>query len=105
MVAPWVVYWLVASEALTVKEKVPGALGTPVTPPSVPSVKPAGIVPLSRLHVYGVGPPVADRLAVYETPTSPTAIGMPVMDAGVVASVGLGAGVGDALGVGGTLFF
>ena len=35
-------------------------------------------------------------------PTSPPDIGMPVMDAGVDAAVGLGGGVGNRLGDGGT---
>src|SRR5712691_6506126 len=95
MVAPWVVYWLSASDALTVKFDVPAALGTPVTLPSAPSERPPGNAPLSRVHVYGEAPPLAPRLAVYAMPTSPPAIGMPVMDAGVEACVGLGGGVGD----------
>src|SRR6266852_6218838 len=100
MVAPWVVYWLAESDALTVKLKVPAAVGTPLTPPSEPSVRPPGSAPLSRTHVYGEAPPLAPRVAVYAMPTSPPAIGMPVMDAGVEAWVGLGAGVGVGLGVG-----
>src|SRR6266849_9409172 len=104
MVAPWVVYWLAESDALTVKLKVPAAVGTPLTPPSEPSVRPPGSAPLSRVHVYGEAPPLAPRLAVYTMPTSPPAIGMPVMDAGVEACVGLGGGVGDELGDGGTMF-
>ena len=98
MVAPWVVYWLVESDALTLNVKVPGAVGTPATPPSECRASPFGNAPLSRDHVYGEAPPLAPRLAVYAMPTSPPAIGMPVIDAGVKACVGLGCGVGDGLG-------
>ena len=45
---------------------------------------------------------MAVRVAVYAMPTSPAGIGMPVIDAGVEAAVGLGAGGGCRLGVGGT---
>src|SRR5579859_1201271 len=103
MVVPCVVYWLSASDAFTVKVNDPAALGTPVILPSLPSVRPPGKAPPSSDHVYGDTPPLAPRVVVYTMPTSPPAIGMPVIDAGVEACVGLGTGVGDGLGVGGTM--
>jgi len=92
---------VVRVRSLDGEAECPSTLGTPVTPPSAPSVSPPGNAPPSRDHVYGEAPPLAPRLAEYEMPTSPPAIGMPVMDAGVEACVGLGAGVGVGVGVGG----
>lgn len=53
---------LVASSTCTVNEEVPDAVGVPENTPEADSDTPAGSVPDS-LHVYGVTPPDAARVA------------------------------------------
>jgi hypothetical protein len=56
--------------ALTVKVDVPAVVGVPVISPVAARIKPAGNVPLSRLHTM-VPVPVAASFAVYAVPTVP----------------------------------
>ena len=56
----------------TREENDPDCVGVPVIAPvEESSDNPAGRVPDLRDHTYGFVPPVADRLAEYETPTLP----------------------------------
>src|SRR5439155_20127323 len=86
MVAPWSVYWLAESDALTVQLNVPAAVGAPLTPPSEPSVRPPGAGPPSGAKVSGEAPPAAQGSAVTPLPLSPSAMWTPVIEA--VAEVG-----------------
>ena len=52
-----------ASVTFTVKEDEPLVVGVPLMTPAVLSERPAGKVPLLRLHVYGEVPPVAASVA------------------------------------------
>lgn len=67
--------WLLLTESVTWKVSgafVTGWVGVPVIAPVVAvSDKPVGKLPLVRVHVYGVVPPVAARVALYAVPTWP----------------------------------
>src|SRR5438270_9769201 len=52
---------------------VVAAVGAPLITPEELSVKPAGSDPLLRLQVKFASPPVADRVCVYDAPTTPSA--------------------------------
>ena len=54
----------VESVTCTVKLDVPAAVGVPEITPAVLTVRPAGSVPLARLHAKGGVPPVAVTVRV-----------------------------------------
>jgi hypothetical protein len=59
------------SVAITVKEKVPDAVGVPLIWPELLSVNPPGKVPELTVQLYGLLPPLAASVAVYALLTSP----------------------------------
>ena len=60
------------STACTVKTEVPMAVGVPaMTPVAALNVRPAGMVPETKLHVSAPVPPLAVRVVLYATPTTP----------------------------------
>jgi hypothetical protein len=61
------------SVTLTVKLKVPDAVGVPEIVPLVESVRAPGNDPELTLQLYGVVPPVAASVAEYAVPTCPPA--------------------------------
>ena len=62
------------SEACSVTEVVPAAVGVPeMTPVEVLSVRPAGRPPALIAHVYGPVPPAAVAVWLYAVPTCPPA--------------------------------
>jgi hypothetical protein len=64
-----------------VKKDVPSLVGVPEIVPLLPRVKPVGRAPATKLHVYGVVPPVASRGSEYAVPSFPE-----VRNAGVIWS-------------------
>jgi hypothetical protein len=67
------------SSTFTVKVSVPGAVNVPsIWPVAAFKVKPLGRTPERIDQVYGVVPPVADRVVEYIPPTLPA--GMEVVD-------------------------
>jgi hypothetical protein len=60
------------SATCTLNVAVPAAVGVPVMLPLVAfRVSPAGSEPVRTLHVYGVKPPLADKVCEYDVPTTP----------------------------------
>ena len=53
----------------------PAAVGVPLNVPPAVKVSPPGREPDSRDHVYGVIPPVAVKVCVYDVPTVPAGSG------------------------------
>ena len=84
MLSAWVAFCAGAEESVTlaVKEKLPLCVGVPEIAPAAESVNPGGSVPEARLHIYGIVPPVAARVALYTTPTVPEANELVVMLSG-----------------------
>jgi hypothetical protein len=60
------------SVTLTVKFEVPAVVGVPLMTPPELKDSPAGSVPESSDHVYGVTPPVAESVWLYATPIWPS---------------------------------
>jgi hypothetical protein len=60
---PLAVFW-VASVTVTVKVKVPGAVGTPVKSPFAFIAMPGGGVPAEMVQLYGGVPPVAVKTSL-----------------------------------------
>ena len=56
MLVAWVALWPLASVTLTVKLKVPVAVGVPLRVPAGLRLMPAGRLPLLTDQVYGAGP-------------------------------------------------
>ncbi len=88
-----------AELTITVNPVVPAAVGVPEITPEVESVNPAGRVPELIVHVYGVIPPVAVRVALYGVPTTTDGSDVVVMASGGGATT-LMANAFDALWVG-----
>src|ERR1039458_4933688 len=58
--------------SVTLRVKLPAAVGVPVMEPSALSVKPAGSAPVAMAKVYGAVPPVTVGAGLLNaTPTSP----------------------------------
>ena len=66
--SPWVAVRPPASVTWTVNELVPALVGVPVIcPVAAAKLSPVGNAPKVTLQLYGMVPPVADRVAAYET--------------------------------------
>lgn len=59
---------LLASVAVTVKEKLPPAVGVPVSWPPLDRLMPAGRLPTVTAYVYGPVPPLAVKVWLYAVP-------------------------------------
>jgi hypothetical protein len=60
------------SVTLTVKVKVPAAVGVPeINPPALRGLSPVGRAPETNAQVYGGAPPVAPSVALYAVPVVP----------------------------------
>ena len=69
----WSTYALFASVTLTVKLLVPAIVGVPlITPVDVLRLNPAGRLPVAILQTYGVLPPAATSVCVYDRLTVPS---------------------------------
>jgi len=67
---------------------VPAAVGVPLITPPVLRLNPPGrLLPVSTDQVYGVSPPLADRVWVYPIPISPSGSGDAVSIRGAVYTV------------------
>lgn len=74
MLSDFVAVLLLASVTLTVNVEVPDVVGVPEIAPDDPvNVNPAGRDPVLTLHVYGVVPPPACKVAEYAVPAVPAA--------------------------------
>ena len=94
------------SATSTVNVLVAAAVGVPERIPVGLKVRPAGKVPVPRLHVYGAVPPVAAKITLYAFPTVPAGSGDVVVIAtggrlitSVAASVAVCAGLPESVAV------